>query len=78
MFALYPHMNVRTQNISYPAGVAGACLRAQVKAKVAEVAKILGIEDILHQAGRAGLSGGRPPAGRLGPARLCGDPKAFP
>ena len=42
MFALYPHMNVR-KNISYPL-VSQGMSRSAVKAKVAEVAKILEIE----------------------------------
>ncbi len=45
MFALYPHLNVR-KNISYPL-VSQGLPKAQVQAKVAEVAKILGIEHIL-------------------------------
>jgi len=44
MFALYPHMNVR-KNLSYPLASQGMP-RAQIKAKVAEVADILGIGDI--------------------------------
>ncbi|MEO0385781.1 MAG: ABC transporter ATP-binding protein [Pseudomonadota bacterium] len=73
MFALYPHMNVR-KNISYPL-VSQGMPRAQVKAKVAEVAKILGIEDIL---GRpvGGLSGGDRQRVALGRA-IVRDPKAF-
>ena len=55
MFALYPHMNVR-RNISYPL-ISQGMPRAQVRAKVAEVARILGIEDILDRP-VSGLSGG--------------------
>ena len=55
MFALYPHMNVR-RNISYPL-VSQGIPRAQVQAKVAEVARILGIESILDKP-VGGLSGG--------------------
>ncbi len=55
MFALYPHMNVR-KNLSYPL-VSQGMPRAQVRAKVAEVAKILGIEGILEKP-IGGLSGG--------------------
>lgn len=46
MFALYPHMNVR-KNISYPL-ISQGMSRAAVKAKVEEVAGILGITDILE------------------------------
>ncbi|NEX48679.1 ABC transporter ATP-binding protein [Pseudotabrizicola algicola] len=55
MFALYPHMNVR-RNISYPL-VSQGVARAEVQAKVAEVARILGITDILDKP-VGGLSGG--------------------
>ena len=55
MFALYPHMNVR-KNISYPL-VSQGMPRDQVRAKVAEVANILGITDILDKP-FGGLSGG--------------------
>lgn len=73
MFALYPHMNVR-KNISYPL-VSQGMPRAQVKAKVAEVAKILGIEDILSRP-VGGLSGGDRQRVALGRA-IVRDPKAF-
>jgi len=55
MFALYPHMNVR-KNISYPL-VSQGMPKAQVKAKVAEVAQILGITALLDRP-VGGLSGG--------------------
>ncbi|MEO1492028.1 MAG: ABC transporter ATP-binding protein [Pseudomonadota bacterium] len=55
MFALYPHMNVR-RNISYPL-ISQGMPRMQVRQKVAEVARILGIEDILDRP-VSGLSGG--------------------
>lgn len=55
MFALYPHMNVR-KNISYPL-VSQGMPKAQVKAKVEEVARILGIEALLDRP-VGGLSGG--------------------
>jgi multiple sugar transport system ATP-binding protein len=45
MFALYPHMNV-SKNISYPL-VSQGMPKAQVKAKVEEVAQILGITGLL-------------------------------
>ncbi len=73
MFALYPHMNVR-RNISYPL-VSQGMQRAQVKAKVAEVAKILGIEDILDRP-VGGLSGGDRQRVALGRA-IVREPKAF-
>jgi multiple sugar transport system ATP-binding protein len=55
MFALYPHMNVR-KNISYPL-VSQGMPRQMVRAKVDEVAQILGITDILEKP-VGGLSGG--------------------
>ncbi len=73
MFALYPHLNVR-QNISYPLKSQGM-KRAQIKAKVAEVAKILGIEDILSKP-VGGLSGGDRQRVALGRA-IVREPKAF-
>ncbi|MCV6594180.1 MAG: ABC transporter ATP-binding protein [Silicimonas sp.] len=73
MFALYPHMNVR-KNISYPL-VSQGMPRAQVRAKVAEVARILGIEDILDRS-VGGLSGGDRQRVALGRA-IVREPKAF-
>jgi multiple sugar transport system ATP-binding protein len=73
MFALYPHMNVR-RNLSYPL-VSQGMPRAQVKAKVQEVAGILGIEDILNRS-VGGLSGGDRQRVALGRA-IVRDPKAF-
>lgn len=55
MFALYPHMNVR-KNISYPL-VSQGMPKAQVRAKVDEVAAILGIQNLLDRP-VGGLSGG--------------------
>jgi len=55
MFALYPHMNVR-RNISYPL-VSQGMKRRDVKARVSEVAQILGIEGMLDKP-VGGLSGG--------------------
>ena len=55
MFALYPHMNVR-QNISYPL-ISQGMPKAQMRAKVAEVAQILGITALLDRP-VGGLSGG--------------------
>lgn len=55
MFALYPHMNVR-KNISYPL-VSQGMPRDQVRAKVNEVAEILGITNLLESP-VGGLSGG--------------------
>ncbi|WGH78556.1 ABC transporter ATP-binding protein [Jannaschia ovalis] len=73
MFALYPHMNVRG-NISYPLKSQGLP-RAQIREKVAEVAGILGIEDILDRP-VGGLSGGDRQRVALGRA-IVRDPKAF-
>jgi multiple sugar transport system ATP-binding protein len=73
MFALYPHMNVR-RNISYPL-VSQGMPRDKVRAKVAEVAKILGIEDILDRP-VGGLSGGDRQRVALGRA-IVREPKAF-
>jgi multiple sugar transport system ATP-binding protein len=55
LFALYPHLNVR-ENIAFPLRCQGVP-RAEIKSRVAEVAKLLQIEHLL---GRriAGLSGG--------------------
>ena len=73
MFALYPHMNVR-KNISYPL-VSQGMSRAKVREKVGEVAKILGIEDILNKP-VGGLSGGDRQRVALGRA-IVREPKAF-
>lgn len=73
MFALYPHMNVRG-NISYPLKSQGMP-RAQIRAKVGEVAEILGITDILDRP-VGGLSGGDRQRVALGRA-IVREPKAF-
>jgi multiple sugar transport system ATP-binding protein len=73
MFALYPHMNVR-KNISYPL-VSQGMARAKVREKVAEVARILAIEDILDRP-VGGLSGGDRQRVALGRA-IVREPKAF-
>ncbi len=73
MFALYPHLNVR-RNISYPL-VSQGLPKAQVQAKVAEVARILGIESILDKP-VGGLSGGDRQRVALGRA-IVREPKAF-
>ncbi|MEM6309287.1 MAG: ABC transporter ATP-binding protein [Pseudomonadota bacterium] len=73
MFALYPHMNVR-KNLSYPL-VSQGMPRAQIKAKIDEVAGILGIGDILNKP-VGGLSGGDRQRVALGRA-IVRDPKAF-
>ncbi|MDG1459589.1 MAG: ABC transporter ATP-binding protein [Pseudoprimorskyibacter sp.] len=73
MFALYPHMNVRG-NISYPLKSQGMP-RAQIKAKVHEVAEVLGITDILDRP-VGGLSGGDRQRVALGRA-IVRAPKAF-
>ncbi|MEO1603166.1 MAG: ABC transporter ATP-binding protein, partial [Pseudomonadota bacterium] len=73
MFALYPHMNVRG-NISYPL-VSQGMPRAQVREKVAEVARILGIEQMLDRP-VSGLSGGDRQRVALGRA-IVREPKCF-
>ncbi|MEY8827384.1 ABC transporter ATP-binding protein [Sedimentitalea sp. XS_ASV28] len=73
MFALYPHMNVR-KNLSYPL-ISQGMPRAQVRAKISEVAEILGIQDILNRP-VGGLSGGDRQRVALGRA-IVRDPKAF-
>ncbi len=73
MFALYPHMNVR-KNISYPL-VSQGMPRAQVREKVAEVSRILGIEGILDRP-VGGLSGGDRQRVALGRA-IVRNPKCF-
>ena len=73
MFALYPHMNVR-KNISYPL-LSQGMPRAQVREKVEEVARILGIEAILDRP-VGGLSGGDRQRVALGRA-IVREPKAF-
>ncbi|WP_353475342.1 ABC transporter ATP-binding protein [Salipiger sp. H15] len=73
MFALYPHMNVR-RNISYPL-ISQGMGRKAARAKVEEVARILGIEDILEKP-VGGLSGGDRQRVALGRA-IVREPKAF-
>ena len=73
MFALYPHMNVRG-NISYPL-ISQGMKRPQVRAKVAEVAAILGITDLLDRP-VGGLSGGDRQRVALGRA-IVRDPACF-
>ncbi len=73
MFALYPHMNVR-RNISYPL-LSQGMTRVEAGKKVAEVARILGIEDILDKP-VGGLSGGDRQRVALGRA-IVREPKAF-
>jgi multiple sugar transport system ATP-binding protein len=73
MFALYPHMNVR-KNISYPL-VSQGMPKAQVRETVADVARILGITDILDKP-VGGLSGGDRQRVALGRA-IVRKPAAF-
>ncbi|WP_025771019.1 ABC transporter ATP-binding protein [Thioalkalivibrio sp. HK1] len=73
MFALYPHLNVR-KNIGYPLASQGMKRRERT-AKILEVAKILGIEDILDHP-VSGLSGGDRQRVALGRA-IVRNPKAF-
>jgi multiple sugar transport system ATP-binding protein len=73
MFALYPHMNVR-RNIAYPL-VSQGVPKAQVQARVAEVARILQIGHLLDKP-VGGLSGGDRQRVALGRA-IVRQPKAF-
>ncbi len=73
MFALYPHMNVG-KNMSYPLLSQGMS-KADAQKKVIEVARILGIEDILNKP-VGGLSGGDRQRVALGRA-IVREPKAF-
>jgi multiple sugar transport system ATP-binding protein len=73
MFALYPHMNVR-KNISYPL-ISQGMKRDAVRAKVNEVAAILGITDLLEKP-VGGLSGGDRQRVALGRA-IVRDPACF-
>ncbi|MEM8555948.1 MAG: ABC transporter ATP-binding protein [Pseudomonadota bacterium] len=73
MFALYPHMNVY-RNLAYPLASQGMA-RADIRAKVDEVAGILGIRDILKKP-VGGLSGGDRQRVALGRA-IVREPKAF-
>lgn len=73
MFALYPHLTVGG-NIGYPLRSQGVS-RAETRAKVAEVAKILGIGHMLDRP-VGGLSGGDRQRVALGRA-IVRQPKAF-
>ncbi len=73
MFALYPHMNVR-RNISYPL-VSQGMGRADVRRRVDDVARILGIADIIDRP-VGGLSSGDRQRVALGRA-IVREPKAF-
>jgi len=73
LFALYPHMNVG-QNMAYPLRSQGIS-RTDARAKVEEVAKILGIEKMLDRP-VGGLSGGDRQRVALGRA-IVREPKAF-
>ena len=73
MFALYPHMNVG-KNMAYPLLSQGMS-RADARKKVLEVARILGIDDILDKSVR-GLSGGDRQRVALGRA-IVREPRAF-
>ena len=73
LFALYPHMNVG-QNMAYPLRSQGMS-RRDARVKVEEVAKILGIENMLDRP-VGGLSGGDRQRVALGRA-IVREPKAF-
>lgn len=73
MFALYPHLNVR-RNIAYPL-VSQGVPRDEVKRRVEEVGRILGITHMLDRP-VGGLSGGDRQRVALGRA-IVRQPKAF-
>src|SRR4051794_17969817 len=73
LFALYPHLNVR-RNMSYPL-VSQGMPRTEVRAKVDEVARILGILPILDRP-VGGLSAGDRQRVALGRA-IVRQPKCF-
>jgi multiple sugar transport system ATP-binding protein len=73
MFALYPHMNVR-RNIGYPLASQGMP-RARIREKVDEVARILGITELLDRS-VSWLSGGDRQRVALGRA-IVRHPKCF-
>jgi multiple sugar transport system ATP-binding protein len=73
LFALYPHMNVR-KNLAFPLRSQGTP-RAEINARVAEVARLLRIEEILARP-VSGLAGGDRQRVALGRA-IIRRPKAF-
>ena len=73
MFALYPHMNVR-RNVAYPL-VSQGTPRREARARVEEVARLLGIAHLLDRP-VGGLSGGDRQRVALGRA-IVREPKAF-
>ncbi|MEM8795801.1 MAG: ABC transporter ATP-binding protein [Pseudomonadota bacterium] len=73
LFALYPHMNVG-QNMAYPLRSQGMS-RSEANERVLDVARILGIEDMLKRP-VGGLSGGDRQRVALGRA-IVREPKAF-
>lgn len=73
MYALYPHMNVR-KNLAYPLRSQGASGR-EIKARIAEVARLLRIEPLLNRS-VGGLSSGDRQRVALGRA-IIRRPKAF-
>ena len=72
-YALYPHMSVR-QNLGYGLKVRRAP-RAEVKRRVDEVAKLLGLDDLLERK-PAQLSGGQRQRVAMGRA-IVREPQAF-
>jgi multiple sugar transport system ATP-binding protein len=72
-YALYPHMNVR-ENLGYGLKVRGTPKR-QIKKRVNEVAKLLGLEDLLKRRPSA-LSGGQRQRVAMGRA-IVREPAAF-
>jgi len=72
-YALYPHMSVQ-DNIGFPLRMRGT-VRNEVKARVREVSRLLGIEDLLGKRPRE-LSGGQRQRVAMGRA-IIRHPKAF-
>ena len=72
-YALYPHMNVR-ENLGYGLKVRGTPKR-QIKKRVDEVAKLLGLDDLLKRRPSA-LSGGQRQRVAMGRA-IVREPAAF-
>jgi multiple sugar transport system ATP-binding protein len=72
-YALYPHLSVRG-NLGFGLKLRGVA-KAQIAARVAEVAKLLGLEDLLQRRPGA-LSGGQRQRVAMGRA-IVREPKAF-
>ena len=72
-YALYPHMDV-ARNMSFALRMAGRS-QAEIDAKVAAAAKVLGIEELLHRKPKA-LSGGQRQRVAIGRA-IVREPQVF-